>query len=441
MSTNFRNFVRFFTNNNPVHLLIGGYCLIGLIGFLILSCPFLQKQATPYIDNFFTAASAVSTTGLTTVSIADSYNFLGQIFIILLIQIGGLGYMSFGSFIILTRRKKLAPIQEELVRSDFGLPDDFVLNDFIRSVILFSFGIELLGAICLYPVFVKHGVAYPLWNALFHSISAFCTAGFSLFNNSFENFTHDSWLNTIIFLLSFLGAIGFIVVVDLWRKISGKKKEITFTSKIILTFTVGVIILGSALLFISEPYLAAHSREWPSLFQSMTALTTVGFNTVPMNQLSHGGLYLITLLMIVGASPAGTGGGIKSTTIVAVFTQMFCTLRGKVNVTFLGYQIPNYRLRQASASFTFYIIILVTGIYLLNLVEHHLIFEVIFEATSALGTVGLSMGITNALTFWGKIIIIALMLLGRIGPLTIGLALFYKKDGIDNIGWQEDVVL
>jgi trk system potassium uptake protein TrkH len=145
--------------------------------------------------------------------------------------------------------------------------------------------------------------------------------------------------------------------------------------------------------------------------------------------------------MIMGASPAGTGGGIKSTTMVAVLAQMISTLRGKRNVTLLGHQIPEYRLRLASASFTFYIVLMVLGNYLVNLVEDHTVFQVIFECVSALGTVGLSMGITGSLTAAGKVILSVLMMLGRIGPLTIGLAFFQDNKNIDDIGWHEDVVL
>ncbi|HNV24488.1 MAG TPA: potassium transporter TrkG, partial [Candidatus Omnitrophota bacterium] len=187
--------------------------------------------------------------------------------------------------------------------------------------------------------------------------------------------------------------------------------------------------------------IALFSKMIMSVFQSMTALTTVGFNTVSIAQMSHSCLFLLTIFMFIGASPAGTGGGVKSTTIVAVFAQMISTLRGKINVTFLGHQIPQYRLRLASASFSFYIIILSLGIYFLSIFDGHSIFELIFEATSALGTVGLSMGITSALTDVGKIIIIFLMMLGRIGPLTIGLLLFQKKEGIDDLGWYEDVII
>jgi len=429
---------------NPIHILIWSYCAVTAIGFLLLCCPFAHKSPTAALDSLFIAASAVSTTGLTSVSVADNYNFFGQAVIILLIQLGGLHYMTFGSLILLMGKKKFSKIHENLVKTDFGLPDDFNIYHFLRSVVVFSLSAESIGAVILWVVFLRHGVTQPAWNAVFHSISAFCTAGFSLFNTSFENFASDPALNTVIAILSFLGAIGFIVVVDYWDMLKGKKKSVTFTTKIILVSSILIISIGAVLIFMTNTFgqgVPVISKIYMAVFQSMTALTTVGFDTFPIVSMSHSSLFLLAVLMFIGASPAGTGGGVKSTTIVAVFAQMFSTFRGKRNVVFMGHQVPDYRLRMATASFAFYISLLSLGIYLLSLADSHSLFEVIFEATSALGTVGLSMGITGSLTAMGKTIIIVLMMLGRIGSLSIGLALFPKKDKVDDIGWIEDVVV
>lgn len=429
---------------DPAKAMMGIYCVIALAGFLLLSVPWVQKRSVYAVDNLFTAASALTTTGLTTISVADNYNFAGQLLVMILIQVGGLHYMAFGSIIMLTHRKKFSKYQESLIKSDFGLPDDFDIYDFLRSVIFFSLAVEGAGALVLFFIFWGQGVENPLWNAVFHSISAFCTAGFSLFNNSLEDFAFNPLLNCVIFILSFLGAVGFIVITDYWQMLKGKQKSATFTTNIIVYFSSAVIAGGTILLFLTKAFqqeISVGERFWLSLFQSMTALTTVGFNTFPISEMSHGALYLLVIMMFIGASPAGTGGGVKSTTVVAVLAQMISTLRGKVNVTLMGRQIPQYRLRLANANFTFYIIILVLGIYFLNLVEKQSIFALIFESVSALGTVGLSMGATANLTFSGKMIIIFLMMLGRIGPLSIGLAFFAEKDGIDDLGWPEDIAL
>lgn len=430
--------------NNPLKALIVGYFAIAAVGFIFLCCPFAQKVPSSALDNLFSSASAVSTTGLTTISVSDNYNFFGQFIVLILIEIGGLHYMTFGSIIMLTRRKRLSKNHEILFKNDFGLPDDFKLYGFLRSVIAFSLSVEGIGAAILYFVFARHGVEHPLWQAMFHSISAFCTAGFSLFNTSFEGFASDPLLNITIFLLSFLGAIGFIVAHDYWQMVTGKKKTTTLTTKIILVFTISVILVGAVLFFVTNSFPGVSSfasRGWMSIFQSMTSLTTVGFDTFQISNMVHGSVFLLLVLMLIGASPAGTGGGIKSTTIVAVFAQMIATLRGKTNVTCMGYQIPAYRLRLANANLVFYLILLSAGIYALSVTDSHAIFEIIFEAASALGTVGLSMGITSSLTALGKIIIIILMMLGRIGPIAIGMALLQRNDGIDDLGWHEDVLI
>jgi trk system potassium uptake protein TrkH len=440
-------FFRRIATLHPIKALILGYVSLTVLGFIILSIPWAQTLSTPFIDNLFISASAVSTTGLATVSVSDNYNFFGELIVLLLIQVGGLGYMAFGSFIVLTTKRKLSEAHEEIIRNDFGLPKTFNLRGFIETVIIFTFLIEAVGAVGLFAVFKSSGIAHPIWCAIFHSVSAFCTAGFSLFNNSFEGFRDNTALNLFIFILSFLGAIGFIVVADLWQRFRGLRKEITLTSKIILGFTFLAIAVGWGLFLVTEPlFKGPWAATWmPALFQAMTAMTTVGFNTVPISSLSHGALYLLTILMIVGASPAGTGGGIKSTTVVAVLAETFATLRGKRIVTFLGRVIPDFRLQQASASFNFYIILLTLGIYLINLTDGKLfIFDIIFEATSAIGTVGLSTGITASLSFLGKCVVTCLMLLGRIGPLSIGLAIFFNKKTEDVDLWNtryEDIII
>lgn len=427
----------------PVKLLVTGYLAVVFIGFLLLLMPLMQKTAIHALDNFFIAASAVSTTGLTTISVSDNYTITGQIIILLLIQIGGIGYMSIGSFIVLGTRKRVSTLEKNLLTTDFSLPENFKLESFIRSVIAFSLVIELAGAIALYLIFLRQNVDSPLWNAIFHSISAFCTAGFSLFNNSFESFPYNFWLNLVIGILSYLGAIGFIVFSDIWQAVTGQKEGITFTSKIILKFTFWVSLAGAFIIFISEPgieSLAGEDRIFVAFFQSMTAMTTVGFNTFPIGELSASVTFLLILLMIVGASPSGTGGGVKSTTITAVYAQMMSTLRGENRVIFNKREIPIHRLRIATANISFYVLFLCIGIYLLTLTENFELYRIIFEATSAIGTVGLSTGITGNLSHLGKIVIIVLMFAGRVGPLSLGTALFSKEeDALE--GSQDDLAI
>jgi trk system potassium uptake protein TrkH len=214
---------------------------------------------------------------------------------------------------------------------------------------------------------------------------------------------------------------------DVWRRITRQSAAITLTTKIILGTTLWVSLIAIVLFFIGEPsiqQLPVGKRLVAAVFQVMTSITTVGFNTIPVGGLSPASLFLIILLMIIGASPSGTGGGLKTTTITALFGVVRSVISGKTEVLFWGKTIPVERVRVAMANLGFYVVSLVTGCYLLALTQSASFEKLLFEAASALGTVGLSTGITTALTSAGKLIIIALMFLGRLGPLTFGMALF-----------------
>ncbi len=417
------------THIQPVKLLVLGYITLTLLGFALLSIPLFHQTRINPLDNLFMATSAISTTGLGTISVADNYNLAGQVVIALLIQIGGIGYMAIGSFAILGIKRDVSHLEEDLIKSDFSLPDDFDTRSFIQNVILFSLAAETVGAVILYLIFRGAGEANPLWQAIFHSVSAFSTAGFSLFNDSFEGYRDHLWLNLTIATLSYAGAVGFIVFTDVWLSLTNRKEQVTYTSKIILFFTLVTGLIGISLTYISEPTLQTETsgrRLLAAFFQTMTALSTVGFNTVPIISLSQSVLFLLTLMMIIGASPAGTGGGIKSTTITAVFAEMMSAFQGKDETVFWRQQIPEHRVRVATANLVFYVILLCIGIYLLAMAQPQPLYPIIFEAVSALGTVGLSMGLTNDLTGVGKLIVILLMFAGRVGSLSLGTALFGK---------------
>lgn len=428
-------FKQFIDNLHPVKIVTLGYLSYIIIGWLILSIPFTHSMPVKTIDSLFIATSAVSTTGLVTISIADNYNILGELIILILIQIGGLGYMTFGSFVILSRKKELTPDRTKISNAVFSLPKNFKIHKFIKSVIKFTLIFEFIGAIILFFIFKSSHSPQPLWSAIFHSVSAFCTAGFSIYNNSFESLYNNFWLNFVISILSYAGAIGFIVFVDIWRKLNGKIKNITLTSHIILHATFWLSIIGTINIFLVEPsvsHLPADQRILTSFFQTMTALTTVGFNTISISGIAKSTMLVITILMIIGASPSGTGGGLKSTTFTAMIGVMKSVLKGSSKVTFWRQEIPFERVWTAIASLCFYVAVLLLGTYLLTLTETINLEELFFESASALGTVGLSMGITADLTNLGKILITILMLIGRLGPLTFGMALFIQDEFIVN---------
>jgi len=355
----------FLAGIHPAKAVALGYLTYLFAGWLFLCLPFMHK-ANPVsaMDNLFIAASAISTTGLTTVSISDSYTFWGQIVLLALIQFGGIGYMTFGSFVILSRKHSLSSSREKIGKTVFSLPSSFRVDKFIKSVIIFTLIIEACGAIALFSIFYREGVAYPLWSAIFHSISAFCTAGFSLYNSSFEAFSSHFWLNFIISALAYLGAIGFIVFVDFWRKLSGKSASITLTSKIIIWTSFWLWALGVFLIYLGEPSIRSITPEQRLLdacFQAMTAITTVGFNTINIGALSKATLLVIIVLMVVGASPSGTGGGLKSTTFTALLGLTRSVVRGEKEVRFWKNPIPMERIWVATASLVFYLFLLITG--------------------------------------------------------------------------------
>ncbi len=428
---------RFFRNTDAAKLLLSGYVLYTLAGWALLCLPLAQASPVAPLDNLFIATSAVSTTGLVTVDPGSSYTPFGQAVILALIQMGGIGYMTFGSFVVLSLSHRWSKFRETVTRAAFPLPADFDPARFIRRVVYFTLIVEALGAAALWPMFAAAGVENALWNAVFHSVSAFCTAGFSLFSNSFEDFSGHAGIVLVISALSYLGAIGFIVLTAVHDRLMGRRRSLGFTAKVILSVTAKFAVIGTALLFIAEPAIAAlppEERLMAAFFQVMTASTTVGFNTVPIGALSGAILVVMFVLMIFGASPSGTGGGLKSTTLAALVGVIRSVLKRRSSIRYMKRELSEDRVHQAMASFAFYFLILAAALFALLLTETGAAFEMVaFEAISALGTVGLSMGLTGELSDLGKLLVVLLMLIGRVGILTFGLAVVARDEPAEEV--------
>ncbi|MFG0284291.1 MAG: TrkH family potassium uptake protein [Phycisphaerales bacterium JB039] len=406
--------------------LIVAFGINALVGTAVLCLPAAKEAPTAALDSLFNAVSAISTTGLTTTTVSGSYTMLGEFVLLALFQIGGIGVMTLSSLFILARGGELSAGRMGILKSQFALPHYFVMRHFVVQVIAYTVICELLGAGLLWWRFAALGVDQPLWSAVFHSVSAFATAGFSLNSDSMESFAGDSVVNLVIGVLSYLGAIGFIVAQDVWYSLKLRERMLTFTSRVILSMTGGIFVLGTAMLFLFEPAIAdlpPGQRLLTSAFQIMTASSTAGFNTIPMASLSSAGLVVIMIAMLIGASPSGTGGGIKTTSVSALLGNLLSVLLGRDRVVLLGHEVPTVRVLYATAATTLYLAGLTVGVVVLCFTERQGFLPVVFEAASAIGTVGLSMGITGELTAPGKLVIITLMLAGRCGPLTIGLAL------------------
>ena len=423
---------------HPIRLTFAGYLLYVVLGWIGLCLPWSVEEGLSIgaLDHLFIATSAVSTTGLATVSPPATYSWLGEGIILLMIQVGGIGYMTLGSFVMLTRTRSLSKFREGISRTTFSLPEDIPLEVFLRQVIFFTVGVEICGALALWAAFSRAEVPGALWQAIFHSVSAFCTAGFSLFDSGLEPFRGDFWVNAIVCVLSYAGAIGFIVWTDLVLVTLGQRERMTLTSKIILSATFWLTLFGASAFMVLEPTLAAlptEERLMASVFQTMTAITTVGFNTHPIGAISGALLVATVALMLIGASPSGTGGGLKSTTVTIFFGLVRGALRGERAIQFKGRRIPEARVRAATSALVTYIGVCLLALFMIAAVERTLPLDaLLFEVVSAAGTVGLSRGITGDLSPLGKLIITAVMFAGRLGPLVLGVAIFLRPERVDS---------
>ncbi len=428
-----RKYNRFLLKLSPQRNLVYGFLVYNLIGFLLLCLPVAHYGDLKIIDNLFASTSAISTTGLLTESMETYFTGFGHVVLMVLFQIGGIGYMTFTTYVLLSTSRKSGLWRKKILEAAFTLPETLKLQDFLKSVIIFTIIMETIGTIFFYIGFMDRGWGFwqTLWVSLFHSISAFCTAGFSLFGNGFTDYVGDGWINCTISMLAIAGSLGFIVVTDLWLRIRKKKHRLSFTTQIIFYGFLCLLAIGTLSLYFFEPAVTAldgSARFYAAFFQSMTAMTTVGFNTLDIGVLSLPILFTVVFLMYVGASPSGTSGGLKITTLTAVIAYLRSKLRSSDDIIFLGKRIPDERVSIALSTFIFYIILIFLGLLLLTYSETLPFEQLMFEVLSALGTVGLSTGITGALTIWGKVIVILLMFIGRLGVITFGLAISRQYD-------------
>ncbi|MBR4356245.1 MAG: hypothetical protein IKP96_06775 [Elusimicrobiaceae bacterium] len=402
------------------------------VGAIILSLPFMTSTSVSLLDNLFTAAAAVSTAGLQSVNFADSYTFLGKLVVLILIQIGGLGYMTFSSFVYLSfsERHRLRHHQQESLSAEVSLPKTLDIKLFLRSAFVFTIIAESIGTVFLFNYFRHHDYTLlnALWYSVFHSISAFCTAGYALWNNGLENFVDSKTITIVISCLTLAGSMGFIVVTDVFNFIRRKTTSISLTTKMIVVATFLMLAFGTMTLFVTTPGLTFGE----ACFQSIAAMTTAGFHTVNVGLLSSCSLLILIVLMSVGGAPSGTAGGMKMTAFFSVMAVMYTRLQLRTRVQVLGRRVPLMRLYAATSTFLLYTMFLLTSIFLLTWTENLPFLNLVFESSAALSTSGLSTGITASLSWMGKLIIIGTMIIGRIGVLTFGVALMNHDDDDEN---------
>lgn len=429
----------------PERNILVGYLVYILIGFGLLMLPWSTTDGSHAgaIDHLFTAVSAVSTTGLATVDIGSTYTMFGQAVVMLLVLFGAIGYMTMSSYIMFRLTHHSTVHCSRVMNTAIQIPCGMRLPELVNNVVHFTILLELLGFIS-FAILLSHAhVDMPLWNALFLSVSSFGTAGFSLFSDNLCRFSDNLGINLTVAALSYAGAMGFIVMTDITNKLYRPGYCISFTTKVIVLITAIMTIGGTMILTFSPIEDGAHGEGHKilvSFFQTMSAMTTVGYNTMDLSGLHAGPVLVFSLIMFIGASPSGTGGGVKCTSVSAVWGFIMSKLRLRDNVTFLRRSIPSYRVDSALTNVIAYGGMIFIGCFLLCYTEPYRLSSILFEATSALGTVGLSTGITPTLSPVGKMVVMMLMYVGRVGVITFGSALAIRAERRNSTPKERDLV-
>ncbi len=413
---------------NTAQIVVFSFAVTILIGTILLSFPAatVDGKGTPFMDALFTSTSATCVTGLIVRDTPVYFSTFGQIVILALIQMGGLGIMTYSAFVaLLFGRFSLG--QRKLVQEMFE--EEKNAYSMIMYIFKMTIVVELIGVLMLFIrwSFYFKNPLQTLYFSIFHSISAFCNAGFSLFSNSMENFVSDPFANLVIMILIIMGGLGFLVVHDITRYVRKPRRPLSPHSKLILTTSGILILIGFIAIFffefdgslISKPL---SGKLWASLFQSVTT-RTAGFNSIPIGSMTSIPLTIMIILMFIGASPGSTGGGIKTSTFAVLLLSVKSILQGKQEIVAYKRTVPISGVMKAAALLVFALILVALAFLFLVAVENKPYLPLLFETVSAFGTVGLSMGITPDLTAPGRLLITVLMFLGRIGPLTLGLAL------------------
>ena len=439
----------------PPLIFMGSFAVVIIVGTLLLLLPGATHSGIKLVDALFTATSATCVTGLIVVPTGSFFTTYGHTIIMILIQIGGLGLMTFAMFSALILRGYIG-IKEHIMFGDFlNINVLAKIKSLVGSIIGFTVFFELVGAILLY---IATGTYSSLaegrtYFALFHSVSAFCNAGFSLWDDNLVYFVKNTVGSLTIMGLIVFGGIGFVVLTDFWtylkKPFKHKKLKIAHFSlhtKLVVSVTAILILVGAVLFYLleSNKILAGLSTGYKILaafFQSITP-RTAGFNSVDIGSLSPATLFVLMILMFIGASPGSTGGGIKTTTFGVLVLIIISRLRGQEKIHIFGRSIPTMVIRAASMVLFLGLAVVVTGTFLLLLFEPDIPFiKLLFEEISAFATVGLSTGITPQLSTASKIVIIITMFLGRIGPLTFITAVAYQRKKMRIDYPSEDVMI
>jgi len=427
----FRKITRWFGASPPRTLLMG-FGLIILVGALLLRLPIASTsgKSMPFIDALFTATSATCVTGLVVVDTGTYFTTFGHWVMILLVQIGGIGFMTMATLFALILRRRISLKERLILQTSLNQGSIEGLVRLVRKVILFALALETVGALLFTIRFLfDMPLGRAIYHGVFHSISIFNNAGFDLKGEfrSFSGYATDLYINVVSMALIILGGFGFVVLADLFD--IRKKRSFSLHTKVVLTVSAGLIVIGMLIIFIFE-FTNGRSigdesfghKMLISLFQSVTTRSG-GVATVDVSEFRQATQFFMVILMFIGASPGSTGGGIKTTTFAVLVGAVLTMIRGKEDVVLFRLRLAQERVYKAVTVTLFCIGIVMLGTMILATTENAAFLKILFEATSAFGTVGLSMGLTGSLTVAGKLTIISLMFIGRLGPLTLTYAL------------------
>jgi potassium uptake TrkH family protein len=438
-----------------VQIIVLAYFLSIIVATILLLLPVFHREgvSVALIDAFFMATSAVTVTGLTSVNTAATFNIGGQFVILLFMQLGGVGIMTLGTFIWLVAGRKIGMRERELIKIDHNRSEFSGLVQLMRRVLGIVFAIELTATLIVGTYLLQY---YSTWyeayySGLFHTISAFTNAGFDVFGDSLINFSNNYPFQLMIMLLIILGGIGFPVLIEIKEFITAKKgtrRNFRFSlfSKLATSTFAVLLIVGFVLILLFENSgtfagMAWHEKVFYALFNSVAARSS-GYVTMDVTLFSPHTLFLITILMFIGASPSSAGGGIRTTTFALVVLAIAGFVRGKRDLTIFKRRIEQEDILKSFMVFTTAILILGTSVILLQLFEseNFTLMQIVYEVTSAFGTTGSSMGITSELSVASKLLISLLMFIGRIGILSL-LLLFREKKSTPKVNYPTEKII
>lgn len=432
-----------------------GAIAAGTLVLYLASASGPADKASSGIDVLFTVTSAICVTGLTVRDTGGDFTVLGQAIILSLIQVGGLGILTFSNLVLYLQTGRMSLQQRQMVQDTIGMSPSTTAASLLIRVVLYALTIEMAGAIVLTARFaMDFPLAHAAWLGVFHAVSAFCNAGFGLFSDNLAQYRGDVVVTGTIMILIVLGGFGFVVLSDVGGWIfslnRGPRRRIVYQSRVVL-LTSGVLILAGAIaVFALETRGAVSTGPLPlrildSFFLAVTS-RTAGFNTIATGYLTNGTLFVVIMLMAIGGSPGSTAGGFKTTTLATMFALILSRARNRAKVELLSRTIPEETVTRAMLSLTAFMLAAAAATMVLQVTElsgagHHLnrgkFLEYAFEVVSALGTVGLSAGVTPSLTTPGKLVIVACMFVGRLGPLIIAASFVGSRRGPE-ITYPED---